>query len=266
MAGVLDRFPELKTVCVVPLGLSQFNRQPRLREHTVGEAQEVVDLVDSWQQVFLSAVGRRVAFAADEYYLLAGREFPEAHVYEDFEMYEDGIGMARTLELEFNGEREDLTSPTSGFFAWVDGAPADGYRAPRSDSPASVVASGCAAPSSELGVALSPRRSAPVGVLTGILGAPVVSPLVASIGRPDVRVVPIDNQFFGGNIGVTGLMVGEDLVRVLDGEPEGHRYLLPDVCLSRGQFLDGATPADLPRPVEILPTHGRALRDALELS
>ncbi len=79
-----------------------------------------------------------------------------------------------------------------------------------------------------------------------------------------MRVLPVQNRFFGGNIGVTGLMVGEDLARTLADEPEGHRYLLPDVCLSRGRFLDDMTPADLPRPVEVVATHGQALRAALE--
>jgi hypothetical protein len=63
---------------------------------------------------------------------------------------------------------------------------------------------------------------------------------------------------------VTGLMVGDDLIRALADQPEGHRYLLPDVCLSQGRFLDGLGPEDLPRPVEIVATDGLALRDALE--
>ena len=108
-----------------------------------------------------------------------------------------------------------------------------------------------------------PPRSAPVAVLTGELGAPVLEPLVAAIGRSDVRVVPVENRFFGGNVGVTGLLVGEDLARVLDDQPEGHRYLLPDVCLSNGRFLDGTLPEDLPRLVEVVATDGGALRDAL---
>ena len=37
----------------------------------------------------------------------------------------------------------------------------------------------------------------------------------------------------------------------------------PDVCLSRGQFLDGMTTADLPRTVEVVPTTGEALRELL---
>ena len=74
----------------------------------------------------------------------------------------------------------------------------------------------------------------------------------------------IVNQFFGGNTAVTGLMTGADLTRVLSQQPEGHRYLLPDVCLSRGVFLDGMRAEDLPRPVEVIKTDGLALRAALE--
>ena len=171
--------------------------------------------------------------------------------------------MARTIEREFLDPSVDApTGPRAGFFAWVDGAPADGYRAPREGSPASVVSAGV----ETVSVALSPRRSAPVGVLTGTLGAPVIEPLVAAIGRRDVRVIPVPNDYFGGNIGVTGLMVGEDIAAVLAREPEGHRYLLPDVCLSRGVFLDGMSVDDLPRPVEVISTDGAALRRALERS
>ncbi len=265
LAGVLERFVELATVCVVPLGVSRFNKQTRMRPHTLAEAQRVLDIVDYWQEVFVSAVGRRLVFAADEYYLMARRPFPEADSYEGFAMHEDGIGMARTLESEFFDPSAELASPKSGFFAWVDGAPADGYRSPRESSAATVVGvppTGGADAVTK--VSLGPRRYAPIGVLTGTMSAPLIESLMDSLGREDVRVVPVPNEYFGGNIGVTGLMVGEDLERVLAGEPEGHRYLLPDVCLSRGVFLDGTSPADLPRPVEVLQTNGAALRRALD--
>ena len=102
-------------------------------------------------------------------------------------------------------------------------------------------------------------------MLSGELGARVITPLLDSLGRDDVRVIPVANEFFGGNTGVTGLMTGADLTRVLAAEPVGHRYLLPDVCLSDdGRFLDGGTVDDLPRPVEVVATDGHALRAALE--
>jgi len=94
-----------------------------------------------------------------------------------------------------------------------------------------------------------------------VYGALVLGPLLAD--HEHVRVLPVENRYFGGNVGVAGLLVGEDLARVLAGEPEGDRYLLPDVCLSGGRFLDGTSPADLPRPVEIVATDGLALRAAV---
>jgi len=253
LAGVLDRYPELATLCVVPLGLSRFAPAGRMRPHTIDEARDVLDAVHDWQDLFLATLGRRLVFAADEYYLMAGRPFPPAADYEGFPMHEDGIGMARTFEQEFLGLVDEPTGPQAGFFAAVDGAPAEGYRAPRT-------APGV---SGRAGLAIGPRRDAPVGVLTGPFGAAVLEPLVAGHDRDDVRVVTVDNEFFGGNIGVTGLMVGADLQRVLAEQPAGHRYLLPDVCLSQGRFLDGTIPADLPRPVEVVATDGLALRAAL---
>jgi putative radical SAM enzyme (TIGR03279 family) len=247
LAGVLDEYPELATMCAVPLGVSRYSTEPNMRPHTVDEARAVVETVERWQATFLSVLGRRLVFAADEYYVQAGLPFPLPEAYEGFPQHENGVGIARTFEAEFAGATDVAGGVRPGFFAWVEGAPAEGYRAPR-------------APGS---VTLRPRREAPVGVLTGTYGAVVLEPLVASLGRSDVRVITVENEFFGGNIGVAGLMVGADLQRVLASEPEGHRYLLPDVCLSNGTFLDGTTPADLPRPVEIVKTDGHALRDAL---
>lgn len=177
-------------------------------------------------------------------------------------MHEDGIGMARNFELEFTGRSETERLPESGFFSSVDGAPAEGYRAPRLEG------GSAASPAGGGGqmVTLRPRANAPVAVLTGALGAQVIAPIVAAhgdTGRP-ARLVVVENRFFGGNIGVTGLMVGEDVARVLADEPAGHRYLLPDVCLSGGRFLDGMRVEELPCPVEVLPTSGSALRAALE--
>ena len=72
------------------------------------------------------------------------------------------------------------------------------------------------------------------------------------------------NAFFGGNIAVTGLLTGSDLTRVLRDQPAGERYLLPDVCLSEGRFLDGMTVPELPRPVEVIPSDGLSLHLALQ--
>ena len=260
LAGVLDEYPSLADVCVVPLGVSRFSGEARLRPHTPAEAAAVVDLVGEWQQTFTAALGRRVVYAADDYYLLAGRPLPPAEDYDGFPMCEDGVGLARELERAFAGAeladgRPREATRRGGFFAWVDGAPAEGYRAPR--------ATGRAAAGADSGDATVRTGSRDVTVLTGTYGAQVLGPLLAGAGFDDVEVLPVENRFFGGNIGVAGLLVGEDLARVLAHQPSERRYLLADVCLSGGRFLDGTTPSDLPRRVEVVPTDGRSLHRAL---
>ncbi|MGH9095843.1 MAG: DUF512 domain-containing protein, partial [Acidimicrobiales bacterium] len=246
LAGVLDRYPQLATVAVVPLGVSRFSSQPAMRPHTQPEAGDVCDTIDQWQERFLACLGRRMVFAADEYYLMADRPFPAASSYEGFPQHENGLGMARAFEAAFGGDEDAALGVRPGFFAWVDGAPASGYRAQRAD-PSTPPVDG----------------DAPIAILTGEYGARVLAPLVDSLGRTDIRLVPVPNDYFGGNIGVSGLMTGIDLRRALESQPVGHRYLLPDSCLSEGRFLDDLSVTDLPRPVEIVATDGLSLRRAL---
>ena len=247
MAGILDRYPALASVGAVPLGLSRYSSEPEMRPHTPEDAAAVLDTVEEWQRLFRQALGHRMVFAADEYYLLAGRDLPPAATYEGYPQHENGIGMARAFAESF--ARPTAANPGGvrhGFFASVDAAPGEGYRAPRVES----------APSGTDG--------RPVIVLTGTYGARVLEPLLASHPRHDIALRAVPNDFFGGNIGVAGLLTGEDLASALADVPDGPRCLLPDACLNEGRFLDGLTLADLPRSVEVVPTEGRSLRLALD--
>ena len=246
LAGVMDRFPEIASVACVPLGVSRFNTEASMRPHTAEEAAAVVDLVEHWQKAFLEAFGRPLVYASDEYYLVSGRPLPPLEVYGELAQHENGVGLARGFEARFHGSPDAPEGGPGGFFQSVDGAPATGYRAVR-------------APGT---VTLKPRKDAPVTVITGTYAARILAPLVASV-RPDADVLAVENRYFGGNIAVAGLMAGEDVATALATAPNGRRYLLPDVCLSGGVFLDGMGPEDLPRPVEVVPADGAALRAAL---
>lgn len=261
LLGILDRFPRLATVGVVPVGISAHSREPELRAHTAEDAARVLDTVERWQQRYLDAVGRRLAYAADELYLLAGRPFPVLDHYTTdgdgrIEQHENGIGMAATfageVDAALSGRAVRPTGVRSGFFAWVDGAPATGYRALRVQ---------------DADVASRPDGGTrPIGIVTGEYGERVLEPLVPRLSEAagvPVRTVPVANRFFGGNIAVTGLLTGSDVARVLAEEPVHDRYLLPDVVLSEGRFLDDTTPDALPRPVEIIGTDGASLVAAL---
>ena len=260
LAGIADEFSELATVACVPLGVSRYSPSPNMRHHTTDEARRVVKLVHEWQEIFLQIAGRRLVYAADEYYLLAGMDFPESDAYEGFSQHENGIGMASAFDLAFNGDSDAALGTKSGFFSWVDGAPATGYRAPRTSGYAPV----SNVPVSDVPVSEVARNAyvgAPVTIITGEYGSMVLEKTLGSF--PGVDLLPVHNTWFGGNIAVTGLLVGADIAAALsEREPVG-RVLLPDVCLSQGLFLDGTSIEDLPVAVEVIPSDGLSLRKAL---
>ena len=163
LAGILDKYSGLSSVGAVPLGISRYSNESEMRPHTTDEAQRVLDTIEEWQRLYKKALGHRMVFAADEYYLLAGRDLPSARCYEGYPQHENGIGMARAF--------------------------ADAFARPAAGGPV-----GCATASSPPSTRPRPRAIArrvsprchvgvdcrPVTILTGTYGARVLAPLVAS--------------------------------------------------------------------------------------
>jgi putative radical SAM enzyme (TIGR03279 family) len=251
LAGILERFSRLATVGVVPLGVSRFSHEPSMRAHTRAEAAAVVECVEEWQGRFAATLGRRLVFAADEYYLLAGRTFPEPACYEGFALHENGIGMVAAFAEAFRADTGRRPPGADSFFRFIDGAPALGYRAARTAAPGD---SGGVGPGSP---------PAPLTILTGAYGNQVLRPVLDAAGFGNVETVAVENTFFGGNIAVAGLLTFADLARSAACVPAGRRVLAPEVCLSNGRFLDGGRPEDLPRAVEFVAEDGDSLFRAL---
>ena len=196
LAGVLDRYPELASLCVVPLGVSRYNTEPRHAAAHRGRGRARWSTPSRTGRTSSCAVlGRRLVFAADEYYLLAGRPFPAADAYEGFPMHEDGVGMARTFELEFAGAgRRRRPASQTGLLRL--GRRRAGRGLPRPATRRRPVRR--ARRGRRLGRArrrAAPSRQAPVGILTGALRrAGAGAAASAALGRDDVRVVPVEQR------------------------------------------------------------------------
>ncbi len=233
-AEIVARYQGLASVGIVPLGVSQFNRAMTLTPHTANEAVRDLEIIERWREIALDRLGRRMFFASDELYLMAGADFPSSAGYEAFPQHENGIGMVRAFydELERVEQGTSGASPVvTGEWRSIPAAPAEGYRAPRH------VASDPDAPD-----------SGPVVVVTGEYGAKALEParrrLEGVTGRR-IRLLSVRNDFFRGNVAVAGLIVGSDLKRALaaDDGPVGV-YLVPDVALQGDVFLDNVPLAE----------------------
>ena len=102
-------YPGVASLAVVPVGLTRYRaRLPRLTGYDSREAGEVIDYVERRQAEFLKQNGSRFVWPADEFYVLARREFPKRRHYEEMEQFENGVGMAREFITTFNRRRAGL--------------------------------------------------------------------------------------------------------------------------------------------------------------
>lgn len=95
-------FPHARSMSVVPVGLTKyreglFKQKPFTKE----DACAVIDQIEGWQRKNLERFGTRIVYAADEFYLKAEREIPEPECYEDFQQFENGVGMISYFRGEF---------------------------------------------------------------------------------------------------------------------------------------------------------------------
>ena len=118
-------------------------------------------------------------------------------------------------------------------------------------------------------------REHTVSVATGLLAAPVIQQIADELCEkyPNVtiHVYPIQNDFFGEKITVSGLLTGQDLQKQLTGKELGKQLLLPCNILRTGYdvFLDDMTVGELEKSLQvdinIVKSSGRALIEALLL-
>lgn len=225
--------PELRSVSVVPVGLTKYrDHLPKLIPFDGTSAGPVIDTIERWQRYYMENYGTHLVHASDEWYIMAGRELPPEGNYDGYLQLENGVGMVRLLTEEV---REAL------------------------------------AHAGEAARDASPERH--VTVATGRLIGPIMEGLAREIMQvfPSVRadVAPITNHFFGELITVSGLITGQDLVAQLRGRDLGDALLLPSSMLRSGEnvMLDDMTVGQVEDALQIktviVESDGRSLVEAV---
>ncbi len=91
-----ERYSAAASLGLVPVGFTRWGPDDMRR---VGrrEAQDILDLAHDFSERLHASEGRRLVFASDELYLLAGEGFPPEDAYEGYPQLANGIGLARKL-------------------------------------------------------------------------------------------------------------------------------------------------------------------------
>lgn len=104
---LMNFYPCVQSIAAVPVGLTKFrDNLCHLEMYDEKTAGEVIDIIEGYSSFYLEHIGSRIVFAADEFYLKANREIPDAQFYEDFPQIENGVGMWADLKKQFEDALE----------------------------------------------------------------------------------------------------------------------------------------------------------------
>lgn len=209
--------PNILSVGIVPLGYTKWQDDFARSFNEPAEARAVLTAVEPLRQRALIERGQPWVFPADEFYRNAYPDpeellehLPPASQYDDYSMFEDGIGIVRSYVDEFERACENGLAERAA--AALEAA----------DITAQFV----------VGEAMQP-------LLDRLIEK---SPLAGRFEALTVR-----NDFFGGNVDVTGLLTAVDVGRALQAQDAPHAlFLLPRVMFNDdGLTLDDATATDI---------------------
>jgi len=204
---ILTKIPGTLSLALVPVGLTghRDGLYP-LSPYTKEQARGVIEIAHRWQEKLLEEKGTRFVFPSDEFYLQADMPIPEDEAYEDYGQIDDGVGLLRLLDTEFD-------------YAWQE-LPEDERR----DGPGLDFV--CACGESAADFLAEMFRNHPI---TGLR----------------MRVIPVRNEFFGHSVTVSGLITGRDLTDRLMEENCAQVFITECMLRSEGdKFLDDMTLED----------------------
>jgi putative radical SAM enzyme (TIGR03279 family) len=221
IADLAELHPRVSSVAIVPLGLTRYLNDPRLTPVTPEFCRRTIREVTRIQRDLRARLGTTFAFLGDEIYLRAGRAVPSRKHYGDYPQIEDGIGMVRSFENEFSALQHRLERRARAIGGPLGRTPSELFGT----------------------------------ILTGTLFAPL---LRRQVERVNVRfgtrlhVAAVENDYFGGDVSVAGLLTGGDFAAARE-QVRGDFVIMPRVALKSDEpvMLDGMRLEDLQRQFEV---------------
>ncbi len=233
----------IQSVAVVPVGLTGHREKlQQVQAFTASQASEAVEQIERWQDSFRSQSGTGFVYAADEFYLLSGIDFPSYDSYDEMHQVENGVGLTVQFMSEFNDALADVMK---------------NLRIEEIDDPEKNTK------------ACVPVRQT---IITGKSAFSILSDMMNRVNdrfRMDIQIIAVENRFFGSSVSVAGLITGSDILKNIEGKKLGERILIPETMLRKGEdvFLDDVTISQVADkamvPVIAVPVRGDAFLHAL---
>ena len=222
LQDVSKYMPMIKSISIVPVGISKhrdnlFKLYPLEKEDCL----DVIINVSKFQKEFKKKFGTNLVYLSDEFYLKAEVDIPAYKEYEDFSQLENGVGMIAVFEKDFNKEITKLKRKISKQIELKE--------------------------KSNISNIINKNIILLTGKITYNFIKDKSKILEDVLNNINIDVRYVENNYFGSNITVTGLMVGNDILETIKDAHNDTTIIIPDVCLKEDEeiFLDDVTLEDL---------------------
>lgn len=112
LKNLIELGENLGSVACVPVGLTKYREglYP-LEPYDKESAKDVIDIIDEFAKECMATpcVGRQIAYASDEFYIIAKRKLPNLAYYGELSQLENGVGMLSLFIDEFLEELEQVS-------------------------------------------------------------------------------------------------------------------------------------------------------------
>ena len=213
-------FPSIKCIGIVPVGLTKHrDNQTLLKSLQKEDCKQVIDIVSKYQKQFKKTYKENLVYLADEFYLKAQVEIPSYKEYADFSNIENGIGMIADFNHEFDKEYKKVLNK---------------YNKENNN---------------KLKEDKNNDSKTNIMIITGKITEKFIKEKVEILktlfSNLNINVLSINNNFFGEEITVTGLICGQDIIDTIKNlkDNKDYTYILPSICLKENEdvFLDDIT-------------------------
>lgn len=110
--GDLLTYENVLCIASVPVGLTKYrDGLCEIEPFNKETAENVIEITEKYAEKALRERGEKLVFAADEFYLKAERQIPDAEYYDDFHQLDNGVGMWALFKKDAKEALECLPEP-----------------------------------------------------------------------------------------------------------------------------------------------------------
>jgi len=189
---LINNYQAVRSTAIVPVGITKFCKKSLLKPFNKKSASEVINFINRYKKLNAKNKNASKIYLSDEFYLIAEKELPPVKYYGRLYQVKNGIGKAADFLEQFSRASIKYLEKK------------EQYRFEREN---------ILIVTSEYGKGIIAQALKLPG---GFINKHAAEKINGSLPKKKIDVLAVKNMFLGGNVKVTGLLTGSDIIKQLE--------------------------------------------------